>query len=149
MYACMYEDLGKHVLVDDLHFLGEVEAVVERPRLREHLREHAVQDRPELVQVVLQRRSGENQLRVGLDLADGLGDERFLVLDLVALVENQVAPVDARPEGVPHVLRDSHLVRRQHDVEARHVREGLLLHPLPLPRRGRVQANHPKAGAPR
>mmetsp|Transcript_14883 Transcript_14883/g.44530 ORF Transcript_14883/g.44530 Transcript_14883/m.44530 type:complete len:213 (-) Transcript_14883:535-1173(-) len=98
------------------------------------------------MQVVLERRAGEEQLALRLDGAQPLVEMGLLVLDAVAFVEDEVAPVDAVAEHRLHVGRRRHLVRRHDHVKVVHVREQLGAHQLPLLAVARVQPHDAQRG---
>ncbi len=85
----------------------EVEPAVEVLRVGEDVGQQEVEQRPQLVQVVLQRRAREQQLALCLDEPQPLVEARLLVLDAVALVEHdQVGPrvLQQRRRLAPAVL---------------------------------------------
>ena len=73
-------------------------------RVGKELGVQKVQQRPQLVQVVLQRRAGEQQLALGLDEFEALVEDGLLVLDAMAFVEYEIAPVHTVAEHRLHVL---------------------------------------------
>ena len=99
---------------------------------------------PELLEVVLQRRSRQQQRGGGTNAPHRLRDERRVVLDALRLVEDEVAEVE--PRGEHGLLRGEHLVRRHEDVE-RALDEDFFLQPRAL-RLGAVERHRPERGAP-
>mmetsp|Transcript_8914 Transcript_8914/g.21077 ORF Transcript_8914/g.21077 Transcript_8914/m.21077 type:complete len:452 (+) Transcript_8914:1433-2788(+) len=77
-----------------LGLLGGLEERIEVIGVCELVWQQEVEQRPQLVQVVLQRRAREQQARVGLELADHERELRVLVLDPVSLIDDKVAPVE-------------------------------------------------------
>eukprot|EP00962_Isochrysis_galbana_P029434 scaffold9409_cov116-Isochrysis_galbana.AAC.15 len=119
-------------LVDDALVnlaLAEVERSVEDGRVREELRVQKVHERPQLVKIVLQRRSREQELALRFDHAQSLVQRGLLILDPVALVEDEVAP-------------GGHLICGHNHVKARYIRQQLRAHELALALVGRVQSDH-------
>uniref|UniRef100_A0AAG5DLD8 Uncharacterized protein n=1 Tax=Anopheles atroparvus TaxID=41427 RepID=A0AAG5DLD8_ANOAO len=104
------QPLDQRVVV---HALVRVEPAVEVIGAVEDVRQQEVEQRPELVQVVLQRRTGQQQPVGGLELAQDLRQLRLFVLDAVRLVDHHVAPVEPLER---RLLADAHLVRRDAHV---------------------------------
>ena len=109
----------RELLVVHLRALGrvELEGRVEGGGGGEEVRVEEVEQRPQLVQVVLQRRAREQQRVREVEAADGLRDLRGVVLDHVALVDDQVAPPRAVGELRLHGGRLGHLERGDDDVD--------------------------------
>jgi len=85
-------------------------------RRREHLRQQEVEQRPQLVQVVLKGRARDQEAVVRAHQPHHLAQHAVLVLDAVRLVDDDVPPVEAAEEGL---LLDHHLVGGDHAVEGR------------------------------
>mmetsp|Transcript_5481 Transcript_5481/g.13305 ORF Transcript_5481/g.13305 Transcript_5481/m.13305 type:complete len:706 (-) Transcript_5481:152-2269(-) len=105
------------------------EGLVEHVGIAEHVRDHKVQQRPELVHVVLEGRARDEHLVHPPQLPRRLSDEGGVGLDALSLVEDDV-PVRLRRQ--PPLLRDHHLVGGDDDVEL--LRRVHHLLPLHLPR---------------
>ena len=76
------------------HALERVgEPVVELAMRGEHVRHEEVHERPQLHQVVLQRRAGEQQATLRLKVEQRLPTLRAEVLDVLRLVEYEVLPL--------------------------------------------------------
>lgn len=94
---------GTQHLVQLLHHLGllllasitQAEPLLELLCAAEHLRQQEVEQGPQLVQVVLQGGTGDEQAIVGAEHAHHAGKHGVLVLDAVSLVNDDVAPVEA------------------------------------------------------
>ena len=74
----------------------------------EDVGEQEVEQRPQLVQVVLQRRAGDQQALLAVEHAYGFAELRVLVLDAVRVVDDQVLPrelLEGRPLGVGGFVR--------------------------------------------
>ena len=121
---------------------GGTKRFVEGHRRHKHLRVKEVQQRPELVQVVLDGGASEKQLALARHLPQALVDVGLLVLDTVAFVEYQIAPADPAAECRPHVRRARHLVGGHHDVERPQVRKSLGPHQLAFLAVGGVEPHH-------
>ena len=89
-----------------VHELGPVAVVVGIDRVHrvEDVGEEEVQQRPELVEVVLERRARQQQRVLEVEAAHGLADVARLVFDDVALVQDHVAPPHLAPEHGLHGL---------------------------------------------
>mmetsp|Transcript_13968 Transcript_13968/g.34953 ORF Transcript_13968/g.34953 Transcript_13968/m.34953 type:complete len:377 (+) Transcript_13968:1858-2988(+) len=111
---------GLSILLHPVH----VEPLVEGVRVGEHLGEKEVEQRPQLVQVVLQRRSGEKQAIIGVEQSNGLGKQAVFVLDAVRLVDDEVSPVELLEQVL---LLDDHLERGDADVKLSGHHEVVLL----------------------
>mmetsp|Transcript_59635 Transcript_59635/g.158717 ORF Transcript_59635/g.158717 Transcript_59635/m.158717 type:complete len:424 (-) Transcript_59635:1733-3004(-) len=111
-------ELRRHLL----RLLRALEEGVELVRVGELVGQKEVEQRPQLVQVVLQRGTGEQQARVRLELAHHRGQLGVLVLDAVRLIDDEVAPVELLEV---RLLAAHDLERRHHHVEL--VRLDLLL----------------------
>jgi len=83
------------------------------------------------VQIVLERRAREEERALAVEPADRLAHVRRLVLDEVALVEDDVPPPHGLAERRLHRRRLGHLERRDDDVVAPDVAE-LFLQALAL-----------------
>eukprot|EP00976_Prorocentrum_cordatum_P114019 1195790-Prorocentrum_minimum.AAC.6 len=80
----------------------------------EHLRQQQVEQRPELLQVVLQRGAGEQQAALALEAIEVAAEAAFAVLHALRLVDDDVLPVHfAQLRAVAHDV----LVRRHQHVE--------------------------------
>lgn len=104
-------------LLDNLRFfllVVEVEPLLKGVRGGKYLRQQEVEQRPQLMKVVLQWRAGDEQPVVGFELAHHFGEDGVLVLDPVGLVDDDVAVVE-RPK-VPLLLHH-HLVAGDAHVE--------------------------------
>mmetsp|Transcript_12989 Transcript_12989/g.34537 ORF Transcript_12989/g.34537 Transcript_12989/m.34537 type:complete len:211 (-) Transcript_12989:803-1435(-) len=101
---------GLSILLHPVH----VEPLVEGVRVGEHLGEKEVEQRPQLVQVVLQRRSGEKQLVVRGDGSKFAHQLAVEVLESMALVNDDVLEVVLLQELS---VGDHNLVRRAYDWE--------------------------------
>ena len=100
--------LGHFALLDRLDVLfAEPARRCEQPRAGER------QDRPELGERVLERRSGDREHHVGPQRLDGTVQPRARVLDELRLVEHDDRPVDGRERLV---VEPQHRVRRDDDV---------------------------------
>ena len=88
-------------------------ALIERVLAAQEPRHQEVEQAPQLEDVVLDRRAGEDEPVVRLDALHRARELRARVLDDVALVEHAVVPPDTleRRDVVPHDL-----VARDHDV---------------------------------
>ena len=76
-----------------------IEPGLENLMVVEDLRLEEVEQRPELVEVVLERCAGEQQPVVRAEVGEDGGEAAFLVLDPVALVHHHVAPGDFMQHG--------------------------------------------------
>mmetsp|Transcript_24499 Transcript_24499/g.75672 ORF Transcript_24499/g.75672 Transcript_24499/m.75672 type:complete len:292 (-) Transcript_24499:33-908(-) len=129
----LFYDGGLGVGVDDL----QVEELVEFLRRRKDVREEEIQQRPELVQVVLQRRSGNQEAVLDLELSHGLRELGVFVFDAVRLVHDEHAPAQLHQRRlfqIRHLVGRHHHVPRAALVLARQVRLRRLL-PLVVRRR--------------
>mmetsp|Transcript_8845 Transcript_8845/g.30409 ORF Transcript_8845/g.30409 Transcript_8845/m.30409 type:complete len:769 (-) Transcript_8845:151-2457(-) len=118
-------------LVHGLVLLGvrvDLEPLIELFRAGKDVRQQKVEESPELVQVVLQRRTGDQQSVVRVEHPDDPAQQRVLVLDPVRLVDDDVPPVELLQVAL---LLDDHLVRSHADVELSW-RDELLLLLVPL-----------------
>jgi hypothetical protein len=80
--------LGDHALLR-LHVVDvEVEPLVELLGGREHLGQQEVEQRPELVQVILQRRARQQQAVLRVQRSNRHGELRCLVLQAVRFVND-------------------------------------------------------------
>ena len=93
----------------------EVEPLVELFGRREDVGQQKVEQRPELVQVVLQRGPRQQQSKLEVHFATHLCQLSFHVFDDVAFVQNKTTPVDLVHERVLHRWVLEHLVGR-HDL---------------------------------
>mmetsp|Transcript_15009 Transcript_15009/g.38568 ORF Transcript_15009/g.38568 Transcript_15009/m.38568 type:complete len:573 (+) Transcript_15009:2004-3722(+) len=94
---------GSRVLVLLVVDVAEVEPRLKVREVAEHIGQDEVEQRPQLRQVVLQRRAGEQQLVVGGDGAQLPQQLAVKVLQPVALIHHDVLPIVARQRlGVPH-----------------------------------------------
>ena len=91
------------------------------------------------MEVVLERRTGEQEARGGADTANRLRDEGAVVLDPLSLVEHHVPEVE--PVGEHALLGGEHLVGGDEHVEGT-LHEHLLLKPVALSL-GAVKRNRP------
>jgi hypothetical protein len=107
-----FVQLANHLLL--LVLVGQIEPLVKVVRRGEHVGQQEVEQRPQLVQIVLQRRAGEQQAIGGVKVAHHRGELGVLVLDAVRLVDDQVLEAEL---GQRRLLDHGDLVRRQHDVE--------------------------------
>ena len=119
------------------------EPLVEALGAGEDLGQEEVEERPQLVQVVLQRRAGDEEAVGGAEHAHGAREDGVLVLDAVRLVDDDVAPVHLLEEVL---LLDDHLVRRDDRVELAGLQEVRLLVLALL--RVAVELDGPQRGAP-
>ena len=90
-----------------------VEPFVEILRVVEDIGQEEVEQSPQLVQVVLQRRSGDQQPIGCFELSDNFRQFRFLVFDAMGFVDDHVSPIEL-PENGP--LFHDNLVRCDADV---------------------------------
>ena len=90
-----------------------VEPLVEVFRAFKNVGKKEVQKRPELVEVVLQRRSSEQKTVGRFDLSNDERQFRLLVLDTVGLVDDHVLPVELLENAL---LSDQHFVRGHDNV---------------------------------
>ena len=74
--------------------------------------------RPQLGEVVLERRAREKQRRHEMHLADGLRDLSLDILEHVALIQHEQSPRDLLDERGAHRRRLEHLVRSHDDVDS-------------------------------
>jgi len=74
-----------------------------------------IQQGPQLVEVVLKRRAGEQEHVQARELPKDLGGEGLVVLEAVGLVDNDVAPRNRRTEEL--LVGTDHLVGRDAYVE--------------------------------
>ena len=135
---------GNHALV---HLPAlQVEGLVEPIRVCKELGVEEVEERPELVQVVLERRTGQEQLALALDQPQALVQRRLLILDPMPLIEHEIAPVDAMAEHGLHVRRVRHLIGSDHHVEVGDVGQEFGAHQLALILVARVEAHDAHLG---
>ncbi len=97
------EQEGAHRLGDERDALAVGGArrgeVLEDRGAAEHPRVEELEERPQLAEVVLDRRPAEREPVLCLEQARGLGGARRLVLDRLRLVEHRVVEVDRRELG--------------------------------------------------
>lgn len=96
-----------------LHRLLEVG--VKQVRALKHVRHQEVQQRPQFVEIVLQRRSRDQQSVFGGELTNRRAECARLVLDAMSLVDNHVLPIDRRQR---RSLAENDLVARDAHVKA-------------------------------
>ena len=87
--------------------------LVERPPRREQAGRHELQDRPQLAQVVLDRRAGDREAERRTDAAGRLVHLRRRVLHELRLVEHESAPLDRAERGG---LEAEHRIRGDDEV---------------------------------
>ena len=98
--------------LDDRHFIARLEAVV----VQQIARHQEIENRPELRQRVFHRRARQREIIGGLELFDGARGLRRRILDVLRLVEEDIAEragrieVDVAPQHV--VRRDQHIALR-------------------------------------
>mgnify|MGYP001124650259 CR=1 FL=1 len=97
-----------------LALAAKVEPLVEVVAGRENLRQQKIQQGPELVEVVLQRGTGEQEPIPAIELAEALGDLTVFIFELVGLVDNDVLPFELEKliHAGPHTFES-----RQTDIE--------------------------------
>ena len=78
------------------------------------MRHDEVQKTPELLEAVLQRGACNEHSEVGVELHEGLVQERVIVLEPVSLVHHQYGPRQTAQEGL---VLEHNFVRCQHGVE--------------------------------
>lgn len=76
------------------------------------LRQQEVEERPELGQVVLEGRAGQQQLVVGGQPLQLPHQPTVEVLDPVAFVHNEILPLEALEDGTAHVRAVTHKYNR-------------------------------------
>ncbi|GIX63107.1 NADH-quinone oxidoreductase subunit L [Babesia caballi] len=101
------------LLLRQLLGADEVELDLKLLRGGEDLGEEEVEQRPQLLQVVLQRRAGDQQAVLGPEHADDLAQLGLLVLDAMCLIDDDVVEVEPG-ERVLRLAAD--FVRRDDDV---------------------------------
>ena len=87
--------------------------LVERPPRREQAGRHELQDRPQLAEVVLDRRAGDREAERRTDAAGRLVHLRRRVLHELRLVEHESAPLDRAERGG---LEAEHRIRGDDEV---------------------------------
>ena len=112
-------------------------------RLEDVLKEHG-DERAKLLEVVLQRRAGEQQRGVGSDTTHGVRHQAAVVLDALRLIEDEVPEVEPRRQH--GLLRGEHFVRGDEDVESA-LQQHFLLETVTL-RLGAVERDGAQGGAP-
>ena len=128
--------------------LGDIERLVKHPRRREDPGVEQIEERPQLGEVVLERRAGEQERARKVHLAHGGRDLCVRVLEDVPLVEHKEAPVDlldqrrAERGGLHHLIR-----RHYHVVRADLVRDARL-ETLALRDVRRMELDHAQHRAP-
>lgn len=90
-----------------------VKPFVEVVRAFKDVGQEEVEQGPELVEVVLQRGSGEQKPVARFDLANDEGEFGLFVLDSVGLIDDHVLPVELLEDAL---LSDEHLVGGDDDV---------------------------------
>jgi hypothetical protein len=93
---------------DDLRALIvplEVEPLGEVVRRVEERRDEEVQERPQLVQVVLQRRARDEETMLRIERANDAGEEGILVLDAVGLVDVDASSGERRRSTARGITR--------------------------------------------
>ena len=112
------EDEGLDRLRDQFEFrtlaggAGRLDEITEASRPTEHPRIEELEERPELAQVVLDRRAREREALAGVEQPTGLGDLTGGVLDRLRLVEHDQVPLDLAE--LEHVATQQCVVRDEH-----------------------------------
>lgn len=99
-----------HILITPLG----LKPLIKRATIAKHIWQQKIQQRPKLMQVILQRRSGNKQPISRVKDADDLSEGRLLVLDAMCFVHDDVFPGELLEVGF---LAQNHFVGGDHDVE--------------------------------
>lgn len=91
----------------------------------EDIRKEEVEEGPQLVQVVLEGSTRDEEAVGRFEFTDDLGELRFLVLDTVGFIDDHVAPVELLENGTflhdDLVRGDAHVPLTRHDLIADNV----------------------------
>lgn len=100
--------------LDEVGLDGGFEVGVEDVGGGEDGRHEEVQKRPEFVEVVLERRTCDEETVLGVELSHDDGERALFVLDAVSLVDHHIEPLHAAQR---RLLSQHHLVAGNENVE--------------------------------
>ena len=91
----------------------EIEPIVELFGTRKDIGDQEVEQSPQLVQIILQGSSGQEQTVPCLEGSDGTGEGRGFVLEAMCFINNEVGPGELVEDVAVHV---AHLIGRHYNV---------------------------------